>query len=116
MAYSTQFVIRTRLVPRNMVMVATVMYIKSPYGSRYTELRESMNFLPFLLSTIVLPFGKIFSYDSDCYGTAATSGKELFMITIYGFQSLLFVIGRFVWDVLAIAIYQLVCCRNSLDH
>ena len=131
MAYSTQFVIRTKLEPRNMVMVATVMYVKSPYGSRYTELRESMNFLPFLfsfliiifitsvtflLSTIVLLFGKIFVYDSDCYGTAATSGKELFMITIYGFQSLLFVIGRFVWDVLAIAIYQLVCCRNSLDH
>ena len=38
-------------------------------------------------------------YDSDRYGTVATSGKELFMITIYGSQSLLFVIGGFVWDV-----------------
>ena len=74
MAYSAQLVIRIRLVPRNMVMVTTVMYVKSPYGSGYTELSESMNFLPFLfsfliiifitsvtflLSTIVLPFGKI---------------------------------------------------------
>ena len=25
----------------------------------------------------------VFVYDSDRYGTAATSGKELFMITIY---------------------------------
>ena len=33
--------------------------------------------------------------------TAATSGKKLFMITIYGFQSLDFVIGEFAWYVLA---------------
>ena len=41
-------------------------------------------------------------YDSDRYGTVATSGKELFMITIYGSQSFLFVIGGFVWDVLTV--------------
>ena len=55
-------------------MVATGMYGKSPYKSGYTELRESMTFLPvlfsfliinfvtwvlFLLSTIVLPFADI---------------------------------------------------------
>ena len=76
-----------------------------------------------LLSTIILPFAEIlrlifldmniillsasviilFVYDSDLYGTAATPGKELFMITIYGFQSLLFVIGGFVWDNLAVS-------------
>ena len=59
-------------------MVATDMYGKSPYGSGYTELRESMTFLPFLysfliinlcnfsyiflLSTIVLPFAEISFY------------------------------------------------------
>ena len=56
---------------------------------------------------IIFPFVSViilFVYDSDCYGTPATSGKELFVITIYGFQSLLFVIGGFVWDVLAIAV------------
>ena len=42
-------------------------------------------------------------YDSDRYGTAATSGKKLFMITIYRFQALLFVIGGFVWYVLTVA-------------
>ena len=76
-----------------------------------------------LLSTIILPFAEIlrlifldmniillsasviilFVYDSDLYGTAATPGKELLMITIYGFQSLLFVIGGFVWDNLAVS-------------
>ena len=43
-----------------------------------------------------------FVYDSDRHGTAATSEKELFMITIYWFQSLLFVIRWFVWYVLAV--------------
>ena len=119
-------------------MVATDMYGKSPYVSGYAELRESMTFLPFLLSFLIINFYNfsciftlhhcsaicwdfilrlirldmciiflfvsviiLFVYDSDRYGTAATSGKELFMITIYWFQSLLFVIGGFVWYVLA---------------
>ena len=119
-------------------MVATDMYGKSPYGSGYTESRESMTFLPFLFSFLIINFYNfsytftfhhcsaiywdfilrlirldmciiflsvsviiLFVYDSDRYGTAATSGKELFMITIYWFQSLLFVIGGFVWYVLA---------------
>ena len=76
----------------------------------------------FLLSTIVLPFAGIlklicldmciiflfvsvivlFVYNSDRNGTAATPGKELFMINIYRFQLLFFVIGKFVWDVLAV--------------
>ena len=37
-------------------MVATDMYGKSPYGSGYTELRESMNFLPFLVSFLIISF------------------------------------------------------------
>ena len=100
----------------------------------YTESRQSMTFLPFLfscliinlviflLSTIILPFAEILSliclgmciivlfvsviilfvYDTDRYGTAATSGKELFEITIYELQSLLFVIRGFAWDALAV--------------
>ena len=56
-------------------MIATDIYGESPYGSGYTELRESMTFLIFLfsfliinfynfsyiftLSTIVLPFAEI---------------------------------------------------------
>ena len=119
-------------------MVATDMYGKSPYGSGYTELRESVTFLPPFFSFLIINFCNLsyiftlhhcsaicwdfilrlirldmciiflfvsviilFVYDSDRYGTAATSGKELFMITIYLFQSLLFVIGGFVWYVLA---------------
>ena len=35
-------------------MVATDMYGKSPYGSGYTELRESMTFLPFLFSFLII--------------------------------------------------------------
>ena len=57
--------------------------------------------LVFLSVSVII----VFVYDSDRYGAAATSGKELFMITIYLFQSLLFVIGGFVWYVLA-APYQ----------
>ena len=47
---------------------------------------------------LVFPFVSVvlaFVYDSDRHGTAAASGKKLFMITIYWFQSLLFVIGGF---------------------
>ena len=44
----------------------------------------------------------LFVYDIDRYETAAKSGKELFMTTIYGFKSLLFVIRGFVRDVLAV--------------
>ena len=61
LAYSTQFLIRIRLVPGNAVMVATDMYGKSPYGSGYTELRESMTFLPFLFSFLINSFYN-FSY------------------------------------------------------
>ena len=53
--------------------------------------------LVFLIVSVII----VFVYDSDRYGTAATSEKELFMITTYLFQSLLFVIGIFVWYVLA---------------
>ena len=103
------------------------------------ELRESMAFLPFLFSFLIINFYNlsyiftlhhcsaicwvfilrlirldmciiflfvsaiiIFVYDSDRYGTAATSGKGLFMITIYGFQPFLFLIGVFFWYVLAV--------------
>ena len=59
-AYSTQFLIKIRLVPGNVVM-ATDMYGKSPYGSGYTELRESMTFLLFLLSCLIINFYN-FSY------------------------------------------------------
>ena len=120
-------------------MVATDMYRKSPYGSRYTELRESRTFLPFLFNFRIINFYNfsyiftlhhcsairwdfilrlirldmciiflfvsviiLFVYDSDRYGTAATFGKELFMITIYWLHSLLFVIGGFLWYVLAV--------------
>ena len=54
--------------------------------------------LVFLFVSVIIAF----VYDSDRYGTAATSAKELFMITVYWFQSLLFVIGGFVWYVLAV--------------
>ena len=114
LAYSTQFLIRIRLVPGNVVMVATNMYGKSPYRCGYTELRKSMIFLPFLFSFLIINFYNfsyiftlnhwsaicwnfilrlicldmcimllfvsvtiLFVYDSDRYGTAATSEKEL---------------------------------------
>ena len=35
--------------------------------------------LVFLFASVII----VFVYDSDRYGTAATSGKELFMVTIY---------------------------------
>ena len=142
-----------RLVTGNVVMVATDMCGKSPYGSLYTELRESMTFLPFLFSFLIVNFhnfGYIFTlhhysavcwdfilrlicldtciiflffsvvilfiYDSDRYGTAATSGKELFMINIYGFQSLLCEIGGFVWDVLAVPDPPLVIYSFSINN
>ena len=54
--------------------------------------------LIFLFVSVII----VFVYESDRYGTAATSGKELFIITIYWFQSLLFVIGGFVWYILAV--------------
>ena len=37
-------------------MVATDMYRKSPYGNGYSELRESMIFLPFLFSFLIFTF------------------------------------------------------------
>ena len=81
-------------------MAAADMYGKSPYESGYTKLRGSMTFLPFLFSFLIINFynfSYIFTlhhgsaicviilivYDSDQHGTAATSGKELFVITIY---------------------------------
>ena len=120
-------------------MVATDMYRKSPHGSRYTELRESMPFLAILFNFLIINFYNFsyictlhhcsairwdfilrlirldmciiflfvsviiaFVYDSDRYGTAATFGKEFFMITTYWLHSLLFVIGGFVWYVLTV--------------
>ena len=47
LVYSTQFLLKIRLAPRNAVVVATNVYGKSHYQSRYTELRDSMNFSPF---------------------------------------------------------------------
>ena len=44
----------------------------------------------------------LFVCDSDRYETAATPVEELFMTTIFGFQSLPFVIEGLVWDVLAV--------------
>ena len=41
--------------------MATDMYEQSPYGSGYMELRESMTFLPFLLSCLFINFYN-FSY------------------------------------------------------
>ena len=55
-------------------------------------------FIIFLFVRVII----LFVYDSDQYGTAATSEKELFLITIYGFLTSLFVIGGFVWYVLAV--------------
>ena len=54
--------------------------------------------LVFLFVKVIIAF----VYDSDQYGTAATSGKELFMAIIYWFQTLLFVIEGFVWYALAV--------------
>ena len=53
--------------------------------------------ITFLFVSVII----LFVYDGDRYGTAATPGKELFMTTFYGFQSLFLVIGGIVWDVLA---------------
>ena len=39
--------IRIILSPGNVIMVATDLYGKSPYGGGYTELRESMTFCHF---------------------------------------------------------------------
>ena len=38
LAYSTKVIIRIRLIPGNMVMVATDMYGKSPYGKGYADI------------------------------------------------------------------------------
>ena len=118
LTHSTLFLIKIRLIPGNVVMVANDMYRKSPYENGYTELSKSMTFLPFLFSFIIINFHNfsyiftlhhcsnicwdfifmlicldiriiflfvsvmiIFIYNSDQYGTAATSGKELFTIT-----------------------------------
>ena len=54
--YSTQFLIRIRLAPENVVIVAPDMYGKSPYGRRYTELRESNIILPFLFRVLIFAF------------------------------------------------------------
>ena len=66
----------------------------------------------FLFVSVII----LFVYDSDRYGTAATSGKELFMRALYGFQSLLFVIGGFVWDVLAVPVPPLLLHFFSLSN
>ena len=52
----------------------------------------------FLFVSVIIRF----IYDSDQYGTAATCGEKILMTTTYGFQPLLFVMGGFVWDVLAV--------------
>ena len=52
----------------------------------------------FLFVSVII----LFVYDSDRYGTVATSGEKLLMATIYGFQLLPFVIRGFFWDVLAV--------------
>ena len=52
----------------------------------------------FLFVSVII----LFVYDSDRYEAAATSGKELYMTTIYVFQSLPFVMGGSVWDILAV--------------
>ena len=54
----------------------------------------------FLFVSVIL-----FAYDSDQYGTAATSGEKLLMTIIYGFQTLSFTTVGFVWDVLAAPIH-----------
>ena len=66
----------------------------------------------FLFFSVII----LFVYDSDRYGTAATSGKELFMRALYGFQSLLFVIGGFVWDVLAVPVPPLLLYFFSVSN
>ena len=62
-----------RLETGKVVMVATDMYRISPYGSAYTELRESMTFLPFSFSFLIINFhnfGYIFAlhhYSAICW-------------------------------------------------
>ena len=68
-------------------------------------------FVIFLFVSVII----LFVYDSDRYGTAATSGEELFMTTIYGFQLLLFVEG-FVWGVLAVPDPSLLLCFFSVKN
>ena len=66
----------------------------------------------FLFVSVII----LFLYDSDRYGTGATYGEELLMTTIYGFQSLPFVIGGFVWDVLAVPDPPLVLYFFSVNY
>ena len=60
----------------------------------------------FLFCSVII----LFVYACDRYGTAATSGEDFFMTTTYGFQSLPFAIGGFVWDVLAVPDPSLLLC------
>ena len=67
LAYPTQFLIMIRLVPGNVVMVATDMYGKSSYGSGYTELGESMKFLPFLFSWLLTMITSVIFIFHNCF-------------------------------------------------
>ena len=55
-------------------------------------------------------------YNNDQYPTAATSGKDVFMTSVYGFKSLLFVIGGFVWYVLAVIVPPLILYHFSVNN
>ena len=58
----------------------------------------------------------LFVYDSDRYGTAATSGGELFMTIIYGVQLLPLLLGGFVWHALAVPHPPLVLYFFSVNN
>ena len=53
LAYSTQFLIRMRLLTENVVLIATSIFGKSPYRSEYTELRKSKTFLEILFQFLI---------------------------------------------------------------
>ena len=66
----------------------------------------------FLFVSVIL----LFARDGDRYGTAATSVAELLETIINGLQSLLFVIGAFVWDVLAVPDPPLPLCFQHKQY
>ena len=70
---------------------------KEIHSRLFNPISRLLKCLVFLFLSVII----VFVYDRDQCGTAATSKKEHFMITIYLFQSLLFVIGGFVQYVLA---------------
>ena len=84
-----------RLETGKVVMVATDMYGKSPYGSAYTELRESMTFLPFSFNFLIINFHN-FSY--------------IFALHHYSAICWDFILRLICFDTCIIFLFYFLCC------